>query len=387
MASFARHGALLLLALHGGGRELAAQGDDLPAAPPVAATVRGRVVIPVGETPTPVGGVFVTLHRVGPDAAGALDSVRTAPDGRFVLPYSRFGSDAAVYFAAVVYRGIAYFSPPLTSPRTAEEDGMIIVFDTTTSPVSFGVQGRHIIVGRPGPDGTRKVVEVYELSNDTTVTVVGRDSLTAVWSSALPGGVSEFTPGEGDVAAVALVERAGRVLMLAPFNPGIKQLSYSYTVPSGAFPLEFTLEAGTGVLEVLLEEEAAQVRAASLRAQGNATTQGRTFKRFLGNGAPRGERLRIDVPVVAASTRKQVLVGLAAVIALVMAAALARALGRRRTVTTAIPAAGPRPETLAAAIAALDARHEAGDGGLSAEAYATERASLKAALAEVLKSR
>ena len=374
----------MLLALCRGSEVLAAQGGAEPRSPPVPATVRGRVVIPVGEQPTPVGGVFVTLHRVGPDAAGALDSVRSAPDGRFVLPYSRFGSDEAVYFAAVVYRGIAYFSPPLTSPRTPEEDGMIIVFDTTAARVTFGVQGHHIIVARPGPGGSRKVVEVYELSNDTTVTVVGKDSLTAVWSSALPKGISDFAAGQGDVAAAALVERDGRVVMLAPFNPGLKQLSYSYTAPAGAFPLERTLEAGTGVLEVLLEEEAAQVRGASLRSQGTVTTQGRTFKRFLGNGAPKGEQLRIDVPVVTASTRKRVLIGLAAVMALVMAAALARALSRRGTAIAVVPAAGPRAETLAAAIAALDARHEAGDPALSGEAYATERASLKQALAAAL---
>jgi len=367
----------------------AAQGADdaVTAAPlaPVQATVRGRVVIPVGQEVTPVGGVFVTLHRVGPDAAGALDSVRSAPDGRFALSYSRFGSDEAVYFAAVVYRGIAYFSPPLTGARTPEEDGMIIVFDTTAARVPIGIQGHHIIVARPGPDGSRKVVEVYELSNDTTVTVVGRDSLTAVWSTPLPRGIKEFAAGQGDVAAASLVVRDGRVLLLAPFNPGIKQVSYSYTVPPRAFPLEFTLEASTGVLEVLLEEEAAQVRAASLRSQGNATTQGRTFKRFLGQGSPKGERLRIDVPVVAASTRQRVLIGLAIVIVLAMAAALARALIRRGPSSRPAPST-PHvdPEALAASIATLDARREAGDPSLTAEAYAAERAALKRSLADAL---
>ncbi|MDB4880546.1 MAG: hypothetical protein JWL60_1992 [Gemmatimonadetes bacterium] len=363
-----------------------AQVGDEPA-PPVAAMVRGRVVIPVGDTVTPVGGVFVTLHRVGPDAAGALDSVRSGPDGRYTLSYTRHGSDEAVYFTAVVFRDIAYFSPPLATPRTREDDGVVVVFDTTATRVAFGIQGHHIIVARPGPDGTRKVVEVYELSNDTTVTVVGKDSMTAVWSAALPDGVSEFAGGQGDVSAVALVQRHGRVLMLAPFNPGIKQLSYSYTMPPGAFPLQLTLEAGTGVLEVLLEEEGAQVRGASLRSEGSVTTAGRTFKRFLGQGAPKGETLRIDVPVVAASTRVRVLMGLAVVMAVAMAAALLRALRRRGSAVRVAPAAAARPEALAAAIAALDARHEAGDATLSAESYAAERASLKQALTAALDGR
>lgn len=70
-----------------------------------------------------------------------------------------------------------------------------------------------------------------------------------------------------------------------------------------------------------------------------------------------------------------------------MAAALARALRRRGTPDVTVPDAGARAATLAAAIAALDARHEAGDGTLDADAYAAERASLKAELAAALERR
>ena len=226
------------------------------------------------------------------------------------------------------------------------------------------------------------MVEVYELSNDTSVTVVGRDSTSAVWSARLPAGATGFAGGQGDVSPAALVQRGGEAVMLAPFGPGIKQLSFSYSLPPGVFPLQLTLAKYTGVLEVLLEEPGAQARATSLRAQDTASTGGRTFKRFLSQGSPAGETLRIDVPLVAASTRTRLLVALGVLMGVAMLASLTVALRRRGRGRPAPSVAPDSPETLAAAIVALDARHDAGDATLPADEYATRRAALKAMLPE-----
>ena len=133
------------------------------------------------------------------------------------------------------------------------------------------------------------------------------------------------------------------------------------------------------------------VRAPSLRSQGNATTQGRTFKRFLAQGAPAGETIRIDVPTAAGATRVNVVIAVAVVIVLAMAGALWWALSRRTPrvsrVTGASVDAPASPDSLVAAIAALDARHESGDATLDATRYAAERAALKARLAAALAAR
>ena len=378
--------ALVGLALAGLAPVVAAQ-DTTDVLPPTPAVARGRVIIPAGEKETPVPGVMVTLHRVGPDRAGPVDSVRSGPDGRYRIRYTRAGSPQAVYFAAVVYRGIAYFTAPLRLPETPEAEGEIVVFDTTTHAVPYTIQGHHLVVAAPGPDGSRTVLEVYEVTNDSSVTRLGADSLAEVWSAPLPRGATNFQGGQGDVAPVALVARGGRAVMLAPFGPGVKQLSFSYSLPASAFPLELTAERPVVVLEVLLEEVGAQARAATLRAQGTAQSQGRTFKRFLAQGTPAGEVLRIDVPLVAASTRTRVLIGLAIVFGLLMLASLGRALSRRGAggiTAAARQASASRAEALVAAIAALDARHEAGDAALTADGYAQQRAELKAELAGVM---
>jgi hypothetical protein len=331
----------------------------------------------------PVPGITVTIHRVGADSSGPIDSMRTDARGAYRFAYRRWGNPDALYFVAAVYRGIAYFSSPMRAGAVRGDDAEIVVFDTTTAPVRFTVQGHHFVIGAPRPTGLRDVVEVYEISNDTVVTAVGRDSLTAVWSAPLPRGVTAFTPASGDVSATSLRARDDRVELLAPFAPGVKQLSFTYALDARAFPLEITLDRPNALLEVLLEEAGAQVRAPSLRSQGTATTEGRTFKRFLAQNAPAGERVRIDVPSTAAAARSTVVVALLVGAALAMIVALwiayRRGGGVRRVVMPRDSA-----ESLAAAIAALDARRDARDPTLTMESYAAERAALKARLAAAL---
>ena len=353
-------------------------GDD-------KALVAGRVSSPAVKTDIPVAGVMVTLHRVGTDSSGPVDSIRTDAAGRYALHYRRPLSDEGVYFAAAVYRGIAYFSTPLKSQRATGEEGEITVFDTTSRAVELHVRGHHVVVSAPRVDGLRNIVEVWELSNDTTVTVMGRDSLTPVWNGALPARAENFAGGEGDVSPGALAARGNRVVLLAPFGPGVKQISYSYTLPPAAFPLTVPLENPTVVLEVLVEEPGAQVSGAGLRSMAAASTGGRTFKRFLGQDAPAASQVRITVPFSAEGTRTKVLIAVAGLIAVVMAGALARALlGRRAAPVNRVAPAVRESEGLVAAIAELDARMERGDTTLDPAAHATTRAALKQRLVAAL---
>ena len=364
-------------------------GAQQPAGAPRSATatasVSGRVTSPGPTRDIPITGVFVTLHRVGTDSSGPMDSVRTDALGRYTLRYRRFGTDEAVYFAAAVYRGIAYFSSPLQNARASGEESAITVFDTTSRAVELHVRGHHVVVSGPRPDGARSIVEVWELSNDTTVTVVGRDSLSPVWSASLPPGAVEFAGGQGDVSPGALETRRDRVVLLAPFGPGVKQLSYSYTLPPASFPLTLGLERVTDVFEVLVEEPAAQVTGADLRSMAAATTGGRTFKRFLAQEVSAGSSVHITVPVTTQATRTIVLVVIAGVFAVIMAGALARALiGRGGASRRHAVHAEKQADTLVAAMAQLDARKEGGDPSLNEATYAATRAALKRQLADAL---
>ncbi len=375
---------ILLLALLGHAPSSHAQSlsDSIPTQPPVSAVVRGHVSTPGREHETPVPGVMVTLHRVGDDSAGPLDSVVTDAQGRYRLAYQRFGSEQAVYFAAVVYRGIAYFSSPLRQLTVTGDDAEIMVFDTTSRRVEFHVQGHHFVVGAPRPDGAREVVEVWEISNDTSVTVIGRDSLDAVWSTPLPTGAVEFRAREGDVSAGSVQAVHDSVQLIVAFGPGIKQVSYSYVLPPSRFPFTITLAAPTSVLEVLLEEPTASASGPALKRVDNATSAGRTFQRFLGQDVARGQEIRIAVPASTAGQRQAVFIGVAALIGVAMLVAFLRSASAGRA--RAVPSSPVDTERLRllGEIAVLDARLE-GDA-VSDPALATQRAALKRALAEVL---
>ena len=348
-------------------------------------SVSGHVASPGLKTDLPIAGITVTVHRVGSDSSGPVDSVVTDAKGRYRINYRRSGSDEAIYFAAAIYRGIAYFSAPLKSLHASGEEGEITVFDTTSRLVDLHVRGHHFVVSAPREDGARNVVEVWELSNDTTATLVQRDSTTPVWTTALPAGAADFTGGEGDVSASAMKASGGRMVLNATFGPGVKQLSYSYSLPASSFPLTLKLDRPTVVLELLVEEAGAQVSGANLRAMAAATTGGRTFKRFLTQDVPAGSEVKVMVPVTTQALRTKVLIILACVIAVVMLGALVRALLRTRpAVSRHVAPARETHEDLAAAIALLDARKERGDASLDDATYAAERAALKARLVAAL---
>ena len=251
-----------------------------------ARVVEGRVIRPGAAGPAPVAGAWVVLHRVGPDTAGPLDSVRSRADGSYTIHYRAFGSAQAVYFVATKYDGIAYLSSALSGPRVAGADGDLTVFDTTSSGVTVHERGRHVIVFAPEADGGRNVMEVYELANDADRTLVPGGAGRPAWSAPLAPGAADFRAEQGDVSTGGMSAGQGRVEVYAPFAPGLKQLSFSYRLPKNAWPLTLPAARDTLVLEVLLEETSGSATGGGLRAQGPQLVQGRTFLRFLAPNAP-----------------------------------------------------------------------------------------------------
>lgn len=344
--------------------------------------VAGRVLRPTpgGDRPAPQS--WVTLHRVGPDAAGPLDSLRVGADGRFGFTYRRTGSPEAVYFVSASFGGIAYLAEPIRGDApSATAD--ITVFDTTSAPVPLTVRGRHLIVSAAGPSGRRTVTEVYEVSNDTTVTAVApRNGTTFV--APLPPGATLPQVGTGDVSAAAVSFAGGKALVAAPFAPGLKQLSFAYTLGPEAFPLRVLVPGGAEVLEVLTEEPTARASGAGLAPVGAATLAGRSYQRFLAQSVPGSALAQVDVAAPPAVSRRGYLAALAAVIGAAMLAALFRALTARRP-RPAAAAPMPTTERLAREIAALDAAFER-DGAGRAQ-YEARRAELKAQLSAALAAR
>jgi len=295
--------------------------------------VEGQVVRPGARDMLPVPNILVTLHRVGSDRAGPLDSVRADANGRYSFNYRRTGDSSAIYFASALYGGIAYFTPVLHHELVRGEEAEIAVYDTTSARFAIGIRGHHVVVSSVDANAARSVTEVYELANDTSVTLIpsGTTQAGAVWVGTLPEGASGFRVSQGDLPPAGVTFLDSRVAVFAPIAPGLAQLSFSYNLPAKAFPLRIPIESPTQIFEVLVEEEKGSVTGAKLREQAPVVLEQRSFRRFLADDVPLNSVAVIDLPPAKAANAidRRYLILLMLLIGGTMIFALARALSRR----------------------------------------------------------
>ncbi len=363
-------------------------------------SVNGRVRRPVSVNAdstgmAPAAGTWVTLHRVGKDTAGPVDSMRTDAQGHYRFRWTPFGSSDGVYFASTTSGGIAYFTPPLKNVESRGDDAEITVFDTTSVRFQLTVKGRHLIVGKADTSQFRTVIEVFELSNDSLRTLVATDSTSPMptWSMSVPASARDVRANEGEISPDAFVAGSGRVSVYAPIAPGIKQVAFSYKVPNSSFPLLMRAEGGAVVFEVLLEEPQGFVTGKGFANVAPVTIEGRNFRRFLSQDVQPNAELIIELPSSGAPARNLYIAGLLVAIGMLMMVVLMRSMQRRAARRVAVePTMRPREsdaplhKRLAQEIAALDETYAriAEPSDTVNKAYETRRTELKGALGAAL---
>ncbi len=360
-------------------------------------SVEGRVRRPVmfdrdSIDMGPATNTWVTIHRVGKDSAGPVDSVRSDARGHYRLRWRAVGSADAVYFASVTWHGIAYFTPPLRERDTRGDAAEITVFDTTSKTFPLSVKGRHLIISGPDDANLRSVIEVFEIENDSLRTLVTSAATTATptWSVRIPNAAQDVRVSAGEIAEEAFTFVSGRVNVYAPIAPGVKQVSFSYHLPSSAFPMTVANDRSAVVLEVLLEELLGSVQGAGSVAVDPVTMENRTFRRFLAQDVKAGASLVVQLSNGTVLPRKGILSALLLIIGSTMLVVLARALQPSHVTTQSTRLnEATRSERLAHEIAMLDAAHESGNvhadtSPLAHRDYASERAALKATLRDAL---
>ena len=349
--------------------------------------IEGRVVKPVGDSLRGVEEVWVVLHRVGSDTAGPVDSTRSSARGTYRIAYRQRGDDRTIYFVSAQYAGIAYFSPPLPQEGATEDDGELIVYDTATAGIPLRVEGRHIVVSAPGVDGSRDIVEIYEIANETDRTLVSPDDVQPTWRGRLPAGATGLRVGEGDVAEDAVQVRGDTLHVFAPIAPGLKSFSLAYRMPSGAFPLRLPVDSPVVTFEVLVEDPAVRIDGAGLEPAEPVNIEGRILRRFAADSVPAGSVVRASLPALGESNRTLYVAIVLIAFMAAMLVALARTFSRRGAAVPAAAVPPPRSaDALAREIAALDAEFERvppADREMR-EAYQARRAALKDALNRAL---
>jgi hypothetical protein len=347
-----------------------------PVLPAAAQTIHAAGAVLKSDS-TPVPGGRVVLHQVGRTRQGPLDSTRTDRRGRFRFVFRP--DTSALYLLSVRHAGIEYFSSPVhTNPGRPDTTIRVIVYDTSsTAPVSL--EARHLVLTRPGEDGSRNVLDLIVLLNGGRQTRVAPDSAGASWGGVLPAGTIGLELGASDVSPDAVIRRGDSLLVAAPLAPGEKQVTVQYVVPAGRKHLELRFTEPVSGINVLAEENGVVVSGGSMTLADSQVLQGRSFRRWTG-ALPAGGTLRVALPG-RPRVPEWLLPSLVAAIVLVLGGAGWHFLGRQ----TVSPAA--TPAVLLDAIAALDARYLGREAETSAQdwsSYQAERRSLKAQLEAAL---
>ena len=321
---------------------------------------------------TPVRGARVVLHRVGQVDQGPIDSTRSDGLGRFQFTFRP--DTSAFYLVSAEHAGIEYFSQPVpTNPQRPDTGIRVLVYDTSsTTPILL--EARHLVVTRPGQDGSRGVLDLMVLRNESRLTRITSDTTPPTWSAPLPPGTVGLDVSESDFSRDAVARRGDSVIVVAPFAPGEKQLTVQYLIPSDRPAVELPFGRSGTAINVLAEETGVRVTGSGVALADSQVLQGRSFRRWTGVAQPNSV-VRIVLPATR-RTPTWLLAALVGALTLVLAGAGWRLLAKRS-------APAPKTRELVDAIAALDIRYAGREGETPVDewsSYIAERARIKAQL-------
>ena len=337
-------------------------------------TVSGRVLSGTSDSIRPIANQMVVLHRISADSSGPVDSVGTAPNGTYRFRY-RLDGPRSMYIVSSRYAGVAYFTTPLREKSVSSPDGDITVYDTTTTAFPLTIRARHVVVAPP-EGGVRRVVDVFDVANDSNRTLVAGTSGT--WRMALPREASNPASNGGDLPPEAFRFSGGTAELLVPFPPGARQVVLTYAIPASG-SISVPVVDATGNLEVLVEAPTARVTGAGLSAEEPVTMEGRTFQRFTASPVAAGTAFTLGAGGGVSNAGRMALLAIAA-----LAVALGAIVSRRAPKHEVVMAKRPTADSLAREIAALD--HVYADpstrGGSAGDHYRQRRAKLLDRLVE-----
>jgi len=307
----------------------------------VEARLQGRLML--GGQPADTG--TVVLHRVTPEEAGPLDSVRVGAGGAFqlILPALPVPGSGEVYFASARREGILYFGSALTEPAQLDSLYVVETHPTRQAPAGglpFAVEVRNLFIDQ-GPMGWR-ATDLFQIRNDSAYTwISGADDPVdgqMVWSYPLPTGAVSPRVGQSDLSPDAVRFDEGGIQVYSPVPPGDRLFVVQYELEELEFSLP--LPGETGIVEVLVDEAAPSLRMEGLRADQPVEMEpGTVYRRWS------GQELSNRVVRVAPGQEgdDQVFPWIALGLALLLAAAGFWAVWRSGGEPSGGPAGGPSP--------------------------------------------
>lgn len=368
------------------------------------------VVVNGSHGNAPVSGLKVTLRALVLNRSQDAGTARTDGQGRFAFS-GLDNSGKTTYEIAAPFQGGTFYSQALDLSNSASLQTKVTVFDTTTSDAALRVASATILLSQPKvAEGLISVAELVTFDNTGTTAYAGSLTPTngtmSVVRFSLPDGATNLTLGAGfgevQAAQVGAGFGAGATL-----PPGKSTFAFAFDAPYTGTSYAFTYKAEYPVDKlVLLAPTGIHVSAPSFTARPDITANGQQLQLWeasvLAASATASFQLTglpeagVD-PTLPFGPLLVLVLALAALLALLLIVFLRRgslaiASGRsgrgqrRRGRTPAKPRADEGATTerkrLLQALLDLDTRHAAGK--LDDGAYRRERATLRAALRELL---
>ena len=248
----------------------------------VPAEPRLQGVVERGTSGT-VEGATVLLHRIDPQEAGEIDSVRTDPSGFFSFELPSVpdpGGRDEIYFASVRHQGIVYFGPAVTQAVQLDSVYRIQVFDTTVAPMEGAPipLGVRYLLAEPVEGGWRitDLMQLDVIGERTWVNAEGG----ITWRYPMPGGLQDVELGGGDIPGEGTVLRDGAIEVAAALSPGARQLVSRYRLDSLALTLP--IPGGAREVEFLVQEPAPELVVTGLAPAEAVEMDGVGYRRWAG---------------------------------------------------------------------------------------------------------
>jgi mono/diheme cytochrome c family protein len=355
-----------------------------------AGVVRGVISDSKG---VPQSGLSVELEGLVMGMEGGFSSAlkmeaTSGADGSYRFENVPFDLIGGGYIVTVIYQDVTYGNGTLLDGASLELDLPVTVFPSTTDPAVITIDSLHVILRETGAGGIA-VAQLYVFSNSSegvyinTVEAPGEGRVSSVAIGLSAG--AENIQFEDDAFGSRFIPVGDLYYDTREVYPGAQSHSalVQYNLPGDrTFDLDIALPYAAAQITVLAPD-GLKLRSPLLTEGQSEIIEGQPYTLYSAHGLPAGEHLTFDARLGAGGFNLTSI--LAAGLALVLAGGGAYLyLNRDRL---------PRPETgesgaagaenltpLIQAIRELDAAYAA--GGLNRIDYETDRAALKARIAE-----
>ncbi len=280
---------------------------DVPAGP---AAIRGVVVH--DEVPARAAGVEILLYALPAGAAPGVRRAQSGPDGAFAFEAISNDPETA-YLIGARYQGVPFPGARVGFAAGETEKTGVEIPIGEVDPDAASVAITEVELRLVPRGGQLAVLELHRFRNAGARTVYAstatREDAEPALTTRLPAGATGFrvplglTP-EGLVFENDEVRFYGPVYPSAWDAPGAhdQALSFEYTMPAspeGAVDLRKRFAAGADRVVVLVPADAPMPKIRGAREEAPQESDGRSWRRFVLGGVPRGGELALAMQVPA----------------------------------------------------------------------------------------